>query len=101
MTRSPHGWKLGWIFGACGLLAAQVAHAQTATSVDDLIHHGVELRRHGDDSGALLEFRRAYEAGHSPRAAAQMGWAEQALGRWLEADAHLREAMLARRMRGS
>ncbi|MEI8259813.1 MAG: hypothetical protein WCJ30_29465, partial [Deltaproteobacteria bacterium] len=76
-------------------MADQSVQAQTAPNADELIRHGLEMRRRGDDPGALAEFRLAYDAGHSPRAAAQMGWAEQALGRWLDADGHVREALSA------
>lgn len=60
------------------------------------ISRGLELRRSGDDRGALPEFEKAYEIAHTPRAAAQLGLVEQALGRWSDADAHLGEAIRAR-----
>ena len=60
------------------------------------ISRGLELRRNGDDRGALPEFEKAYEIAHTPRAAAQLGLVEQALGRWNDADAHLAEAIRAR-----
>ena len=60
---------------------------------DRLIREGVESRRKHKDSEALESFRKAYDLNHSPRAAAQMGLAEVALGRWIEAAGHLEEAM--------
>jgi len=60
---------------------------------DSLIRQGVESRRRQHDAEALDFFRNAYELNHSPRAAAQMGLAEQALGRWVAAEAHLEEAI--------
>lgn len=63
--------------------------------VETRIRRGVELRKSGDDRGALPEFQRAYELSHTPRAAAQLGLDEQALGRWDVAEAHLSEAMRA------
>jgi hypothetical protein len=41
----------------------------------------------------LKEFRRAYELSKSARALAQIALAEQALGRWLEAESYLTEAL--------
>jgi hypothetical protein len=80
---------------ALSLLAgATRAHAQQpADPSEGLLRQGVEMRRHGDDAGALEVFRRAYEQSHSAIALAQMGFAEQALGRWLEAETHVREAL--------
>jgi hypothetical protein len=59
------------------------------------IRHGIELRKAHDDEGAVREFQRAYDAIHTPRAAGQLGLAEQALGRWEDAEHHVREAMQA------
>lgn len=58
-----------------------------------LLREGVELRRQGRDADALAVFARAYDTDHSPIAVAQMGLAEQALGRWLDAEAHVRSAL--------
>jgi hypothetical protein len=69
----------------CG--AARAASA--ATEADAAIKHGVELRRRGDDLRALDEFQRAHSLQRSGRALAQIGFAEQALGRWREAEEHL------------
>lgn len=71
------------------------ASAQPEESADAAVDRGVELRRAGDDEGALELFTRAYERDHSPRARAQMALAEQALGRFVEAEAHLVEALAA------
>ena len=60
---------------------------------DDLLRQGVERRRQNDDLGALRLFERAYERDKTPRALAQVGLAEQALGRWVVALQHLREAL--------
>jgi hypothetical protein len=64
-------------------------------SEDDLVRQGVEARKRQDDAAALELFSKAYEVKHSPRAAAQMGLAEVALGRWVDAEAHLEEALAA------
>jgi len=63
--------------------------ASAATEADAAIKHGVELRRRGDDLRALEEFQRAQSLQRSARALAQIGFAEQALGRWREAEEHL------------
>jgi len=59
------------------------------------LKRGIDLRIAGDDEGALREFKKAYAMSATPKAAAQMGLAEQALGRWEDADLHLTEAMHA------
>jgi hypothetical protein len=66
-----------------------------ADTEDELVVRGVALRRDGDDQAAADIFRQAYERFHTPRAAGQLGLAEQALGRWEDAEAHLREALRA------
>lgn len=60
-----------------------------------MIVEGVKLRRAHDDEGALRLFREAYALAPTPRAAAQMGLAEQALKRWVDAARHLGEALRA------
>ncbi len=85
-----------WALIVCfAVLAPRPARAQQAETPDALLARGVELRRTGQDQQALELFRRAFELSHSPRAEAQMGLAEQALGRWLDADQHVREAYAA------
>ena len=77
-----------------GTLAILVVSGQVrAGDADDLIRQGVERRRQRDDAGALRLFEQAYEAGHSPRALAQIALAEQALGKWVSASEHLRQAL--------
>jgi hypothetical protein len=74
------------------LIAPARAQAQDA---DALIKQGVELRRAGQDQAALEQFRHAYDLEPTPRALAQMGLAEQALGRWIDGEAHLARALEA------
>lgn len=76
------------------LLATSTARAQTA-EVQGLVRAGLDLRRERRDEEALAAFQRAWELSHGPRERAQMGFAEQALGRWTDADTHLREALSA------
>jgi hypothetical protein len=66
-----------------------------ASPADDWINRGTELRKQGDDRRALAAFQQAWAIDHSPRALAQAALAEQALGSWLDADRHLREALQA------
>lgn len=61
-----------------------------------LITQGNELRRTGDDQGALPLFRRAYEVAPSPRTAVQLGLVEMALSRWADSEEHLSEGLKAR-----
>lgn len=82
------------LLGAAYLCGA-AAHAAPNAS-EEAIARGLELRRSTRDSEALEEFKRAYQLSPSPRALAQMAWAEQALGRWVDAEAHLREALNAK-----
>src|SRR6185436_867581 len=73
-------------------LAALPARAQPAEAAA-LLKQGVELRGQGKDAEALEVFRRAHAASPSPRAKAQIALAEQALGRWLDADRDLADAL--------
>jgi hypothetical protein len=84
------------IAGVAFLAAIGTAVAARAAGEDAeaLIKKGVELRRAGDDAGALRVFQDAYAIDHSPRALAQMGLAEQALGRWSLAEKHVNEALV-------
>jgi hypothetical protein len=60
-----------------------MSRARAAAAPDEgLNDKGVELRRRGDDRGALEVFQKAYDLTHSPRASAQLGLVYQALGRW-------------------
>jgi hypothetical protein len=72
-------------------LTSTTAGAQTL-DVNALVHQGVELRRSRRDLEALEVFQQAWEASHAPRVMAQIGFAELALGRWVDAEAHLIEA---------
>jgi hypothetical protein len=69
------------------------AWADANSQADEAIRRGVALRKAGDDEAAAREFQKAHDLSPSPRAAAQLGLAEQALGRWEDADAHISEAL--------
>jgi hypothetical protein len=64
-------------------------------SYEQLIAQGVELRKEGHDADALAAFQRAYAMRASPRAAAQIALAHQALAEWLDAESGLEEALRA------
>jgi hypothetical protein len=76
---------------------AMQAYAAEPAQVEDLIRRGTELRKKGEDAKALPLYQRAYELAGTPRAAAQLGLVETQLGYRLEAEAHLSEALAARK----
>jgi hypothetical protein len=78
------------------LLTALGGVARAADDEDALIRRGVELRKGGDDRAALQELERAYQVARSPRAAAQLGFAEQALALWPQAETHVSESLRAK-----
>jgi hypothetical protein len=80
-----------WVIAAL-LTHAGLAHAQTSP-VDEHLRRGVDLRRAGRDDESVREFEAAYALSREARTAAQLGLVRQALGRWLDADRLLREAL--------
>lgn len=78
--------------GLC--LAPILARAQTENA-DALVRRGVELRRAGQDEQALASFESALRIEATPRVRAQIGFAQQALGRWVAAERSLMEASTA------
>src|SRR5260221_6790394 len=86
----------GQLMVMLGTLVGYLAVAQAADSAEEaLIREGIEHRRRQEDAAALPLFQQAYELHHSPRSAAQVGLDEIALGRWIDADRHLEEALAA------
>lgn len=67
--------------------------AAAGDEADRLTREGIELRRAGKDEKALELFQRAESLESSPRVRAQIGMAEQALGRWVAADRDLAAAL--------
>jgi serine/threonine-protein kinase len=87
--------RLATILAAALLCVAAEARAQPADA-ESLIKSGLELRRQHRDAEALDAFRRAYAGSPTPRALAQIAFAEQALGKWVEAEADLQKALAVR-----
>jgi serine/threonine-protein kinase len=79
------------------VLAASLVLAPSSARADDdaeaLIRQGVQLRREHRNVEALDLFARALALSPTPRARAQVALAEQALGRWLEAERDLDAAL--------
>src|SRR5437868_5098645 len=91
--RRPSGRTRALLSAWLALVLAGSAGAARADDADALIKQGVELRRARRDREALERFRRAYDLAPTPRALAQMGLAEQALSRWVDAESHLGRAL--------
>ena len=95
LSRSPAGAR-----NAKDDVAQDASRKDTAEApagdADALIQRGVELRRRGDDLGALSLFEQAHAEDPTPRAKAQIALAEQALGRWVQAEEHLLAALAAK-----
>ena len=73
-----------------------IAHAAgggASEQEEALIKRGLELREKHDDAAALAEFQRAYRLSGGGRSLAQIALAEHALGRWVDAETHLTEAL--------
>ncbi|HXI59121.1 MAG TPA: PEGA domain-containing protein [Polyangia bacterium] len=71
----------------------QIAWADSASDADAAISKGIDLRRQGKNEEALEQFQNAYRLSPSPRAKAQIALAEQAIGRWADAERDLADAM--------
>src|SRR5947207_7959859 len=80
---------------AASLYGLTSAHGEPRTETNELVAQGIQLRRQHEDAAAPDAFRRAYAIDHSPRTLAQMALAEQALGRWRDAERNLEEALRA------
>lgn len=89
-------WR-GWPWLLFSLVAtstcpARGAEPDQATS-EALLQTGIDLRKGGHDEEALDAFRKAFAMTQEPAARAQMGLAEQALGRFVDAERDLRTAL--------
>jgi hypothetical protein len=88
---------LAYLAATLALVVAMGSGMRAARAADpdaeELIRQGVAARKRGDDAGALELFRRARDLGPSPHATAQKGLAEMALGRWVDAETDLQDAI--------
>jgi hypothetical protein len=77
------------------MLAAEKS-VMAAEDIEQLIQQGNQMRREGDNEGALRVFTRAYNVSKTPRTAAQLGLCEYSILRFVDAEMHLAEALRAR-----
>lgn len=75
-------------FSLALLLFGGASHAQD-TEAGALLREGASLRERNANAEALAVFERAYERCRCEEAMAQRAFAEQALGRWEDAAAHI------------
>ncbi len=75
------------------LVALSLAAPAHAADPDELLRKGSALRAEGRDGDALKVFEEADAARPTPTSKAQIGLAEQALGAWVRAEAHLEQAL--------
>jgi PEGA domain-containing protein len=82
---------IGWVVLLATVLSSANVRAQNKS--DPAVEQGLELRRQGRDAEALALFRQAYDARPVPRTMAQIALAEQALGKWVDAERDLELAL--------
>src|SRR5258708_5335035 len=86
------------VASAIGLsLVTASTFARGGDDTGSLLQHGVELRREHRDQEALEVFTQALSLAPTPVARAQMALAKQALGRWIDAERDLSEALASDR----
>lgn len=78
---------------ACSMAVLAVRQPASAADANDLLAEGVRLRREQKDQQALTVFREAVRQQATPRALAQLGLCEQALGLWVGAEGHIQAAL--------
>lgn len=88
-------FALGFALSTRARPAAAQPRAAACRDADRTIDQALELRRRGRDEAALDALSALWTRCPSPRLRAQIGLAEEALHRWLDAHAHLREALAA------
>lgn len=86
----------GLLASACLALVLALARPAAAADPEALIKRGNELRQQGRNEEALVLYKRAYASERTPRTAAQLGLAELATDRFVDAEAHLVEGLRAR-----
>jgi tetratricopeptide (TPR) repeat protein len=77
----------------CGTAPALAASATGANDAEAHIERGLVLRTQGRDAEALEEFEKAYALVPTPRAQAQRGLAQMAVGHYEKAEADLTAAL--------
>ena len=91
------------VLSASSVSVAQPAHAETPSqpapspATEAEYARGEAMRAEHRDADALTYFEALYARAQEPRALAQVGLSEAALGRWLDAESHLIEALTALR----
>lgn len=84
---------LGLIVTSLAVASAPHPVRAAQDDADSLIKQGVELRKQGKDREALAALQKALALKETPRALAQVGLAEYALGIWLSSEEHLAGAL--------
>jgi hypothetical protein len=85
--------RFGFVLVSAVVVVSAGALAQTADEA--FIEKGVELRKEHRDAEALEQFRRAEAIHPTARIMAQIALAEQAIGKWVEAERDLTVALAA------
>jgi hypothetical protein len=78
------------------LTSASPLRAQVGDDAEGLIAQGIALRRDHKNAEALELFRRAFALAPGPRVQAHMGLAEQAVGKWVEAERDIQAGLEVR-----
>jgi tetratricopeptide (TPR) repeat protein len=81
------------LIAALLLSSSTPGRADARADATSLIRRGVELRKEHRNDEALAAFAQAFALAPSPAAQAQRALAEQALGRWLDAEKDLEAAL--------
>jgi hypothetical protein len=92
-ARIPSVAGIAIVLAASLAVSAVARPAAAAEDVESLVRQGIELRKQGKEREALEVFERAAQIRKTPRVMAQVALAEQALGLWVKAEEHLKEAM--------
>ncbi len=92
MTQGANGAAVFVLLSVLGAARLQAAPSEE----EQLLRKGGALREAGNEREASIVLQKAYDISRSPRAAAQLGLSELALGRWVEAEQHVSEALEAR-----
>jgi hypothetical protein len=94
-VRRSQGLVLVTVVALASAAPSRPARAAAPGEADAIVDKAVALRRDGDDQGALALLLQAYALGQEPRATGQLGLCEQALGRWVDAEGYLTDALKA------